>query len=98
MHAACMYMHLCSLTGGVNYVVDMSMYHVTICSVLLYLIVEINIIYNLCTKIFIMRWVKLQRVTKNILLLLDDLNPHRSGAVHYLELEDRRFLLIQFKF
>ena len=52
----------------------MSMYHVTICSVLLYLIVdihEINIIYNLHTKKFKMCWVKLQRVTKNILLLLD---------------------------
>ena len=76
----------------------MSMYHVTICSVLLYLIVyihEINFIYNLRTKILKLRWVKLQRVTK---LLLDDLNPHRSGAVHYHELEDRRFLLIQFKF
>ena len=79
----------------------MSLYHVTICSVLLYLIVyihEINIIYNLCTKILKMRWVKLQRVMKNILLLLDDLNQHRSVAVHYHELEDRRFLLIQFKF
>ena len=64
----------------------MSMYHVTISSVLLYLIVdihEINIIYNLRTKIFKMRCVKLQRVTKNILLLLDDSDPHRSGAVHY---------------
>ena len=80
----------------------MSMYHVTICSVLLYLIVhmhEINIIiYNLRTKIFKMCSVKQQRVTKNILLLLDDSDPHRSGAVHYHELEDRRFLLIQFKF
>ena len=79
----------------------MSMYHVTICSVLLYLIVdihEINIIFNLRTKLFKMCSVKLQRVTKNILLLLDDSDPHRSGAVHYHELEDRRFLLIQFKF
>ena len=73
----------------------MSMYHVTICSVLLYLI---NIVYNLHTNIFKMCSVKLQRVTKNILLLLDDSDPHRSGAVHYHELEDRRFLLIQFKF
>ena len=79
----------------------MSMYHVTICSVLLYLIVdihEINIIFNLRTKIFKMCSVKLQRVTKNILLLLDDSDPHRSGAVDNHELEDRRFLLIQFKF
>ena len=29
---------------------------------------------------------------KNILLLLDDSDPHRSGAVHYHELEDRRFV------
>ena len=79
----------------------MSMYHVTICSLLLYLIVdihEIKIIYNLPTKYFKMCSVKLQRVTKNILLFLDDSDPHRSGAVHYHELEDRRFLLIQFKF
>ena len=77
-----------------------ALYHVTICSVLLYLIVdihEINIIYNLRTKIFKMCLVKLQRVTKNILLLLDDSDPHRSGAVHYHELEDRRFFLIKFR-
>ena len=68
----------------------MSMYHVTICSVLLYLIVNIHeITYK-------MRWVKLQRVMKNILHLLDDRDPHRSGAVHYHELVHRRFLLILF--
>ena len=44
------------------------MYHVTICNVLLYLIVDIhqiNIVYNVHTKILKMCSVKLQRVTKN---------------------------------